>query len=290
MSYDGTIRLACANMLDGGLGSDGATIRRDQTVAALREWEPHLVLVQEMLAPREDLLRRYWRALANAAGLEPVTLSLPRGSRQLRTGILADTAVIEILDDGPAPVPDAPPWAEAHVRVRATGTELTITSVHAPATSATLQRAEAERLATRTAQRGRLAIVGGDWNSYTPDGFSEEEDLSGLPRHLRPARTRLLPTGRLAANYDVHDILTAIGCADPVPALPADRRDPPHPPGTGAHPRARIDRFALWPADQMLPAVTHYRQAPNPGSDHHMIMITLSVAALARAAAPGPQP
>ena len=57
----------------------------------------------------------------------------------------------------------------------------------------------------------------------------------------------------------MHDTLCDVGMADPVPALPPDRRDPPEPPGTGSHPRARIDRFYLWPADEMLPAVRCYR-------------------------------
>jgi hypothetical protein len=113
MTCHGTIRVASANLRDGGLGPDGSTVPREQTAAALRDWQPHLVLVQELHAAGEELVRRHWRALANATGLEPCAIGLPRGSRRLRTGILADTSVLEILDDGRAPFPDAPFWAEA---------------------------------------------------------------------------------------------------------------------------------------------------------------------------------
>jgi endonuclease/exonuclease/phosphatase family metal-dependent hydrolase len=289
MTGHGTIRVASANLRDGGLGPDGSTAPREQTAAALRDWQPHLVLVQELHAPGEELVRRHWRALANATGLEPCAIGLPRGSRRLRTGILADTSVLEILDDGPAPFPDAPFWAEAVVRVRATGTVLHVSSVHAPATTAAGQLAEAQRLATRTAQRGEVAVAGGDWNCYTPADALTQDDLAALPPHLRPARTREAG-GTLTANYDVHSTLTSVGLADPVPGLPSERREPPHPPGTGSHPKARIDRFYLWPGNSLLPAVRSYHQKPNPGSDHQMIMITLRLSELAAAAAPGFRP
>ena len=289
MTGHDTIRVASANLRDGGLGPDGSTTPREQTAAALRDWQPHLVLVQELHAPGEELVRRHWRALANATGLEPCAIGLPRGSRRLRTGILADTRVLEVLDDGPAPFPDAPFWAEAVVRVRATGTVLHVSSVHAPATTAAGQLAEAQRLATRTAQRGELAVVGGDWNCYTPADALTQDDLAALPPHLRPSRTREAG-GTLTANYDVHSTLTSVGLADPVPGLPSECREPPQPPGTGSHPKARIDRFYLWPGNSLLPAVCTYHQKPNPGSDHQMIMITLGRSELAAAAAPGFRP
>jgi hypothetical protein len=160
---------------------------------------------------------------------------------------------------------------------------LAITSVHAPATTATGQLAEAQRLATRTAQRGGLAVTGGDWNCYTPDDTLTDDELRKFPPHLRPARTRT-SGAQLTANYDVHDTLASVGMADPAPALPPD------PPGTGSHPRARIDRFYLWPGTELLRAVTCYHQKPNPGSDHQLLMICLDPAALARAVPPGPRP
>jgi hypothetical protein len=172
MSDHDEIRISSANLHDGGIGPGGTTARREQSAGALRDWQPHLVLVQELFAPGEELVRRHFRALANATGLEPCALGLRRGSRPLRTGILADTTVLEILDEGPPPGRDAPYWAEATVQHRATGTILSVASVHAPATSAAGQLAEAQRLATRTAQRGQLAIDRGDWNCYTPVLFA----------------------------------------------------------------------------------------------------------------------
>lgn len=57
-------------------------------------------------------------------------------------------------------------------------------------------------------------------------------------------------------------------------------------PPRGAGPS--VQPTLLWPGTQMLPAVRRYDQKPNPGSDHQMLMITLSLDALAGAAAPGP--
>jgi hypothetical protein len=287
MSHGDAVRVASVNLLDGGVDPDGTTARREQSAAALRDWRPHLILAQELYAPGEDLVRRHFRALANATGLEPCALGLPRGSRRLRTGILADTATVEILDDGPPPAPDAPFWAEAVIRILATGTILNVASVHAPATTAAGQLCEAQRLATRTAQRRERAIIGGDWNCYTPDDALTGDDLAALSPHLRPSRMRQAGDGTLTASYDVHRTLTSVGLADPVPALPPGRRDPSRPPGTGSHPKARIDRFYLWPGEALLPAVRCYHQRPNPGSDHQIIMICLDPAALAVA---GPQP
>lgn len=284
----GELRIVSMNLLDGGVDPDGTAVRRDQSAALLNAWKPHLVLLQELCAP-EDRARRRFRALANATGLEPCAFGQPRGSKGQRCGILADTRTLAVIDDGPPATRDAPFWAEAAVQVRADGTMLNVTSVHAPSTTGTGQLTEAERLATRTAQRGALAVAGGDWNCYTPDDQLTPDDLAGLEAHLLPART--LPSGgRLAGNYRVHDVLTAVGMTDPVPELPPDLRDPPVPPGTGSAPGARIDRFYLWPGHDLLPAVRRYEQKPNPGSDHQAIMIALEIAALATVTTPGFHP
>lgn len=288
MRADDVIRVASANLLDGGVDRDGSLVRRDQTVAELRDWCPHVVLVQELYAPGEEQVRCHLRAFANLLGLEPAALGPPRGSRRLRTAVLIDTGVCEVLDDGPVPVRDAPYWAEATVLIRAIDTMVQLASVHAPATTAVGQLAEAQRLATRTAQRGVLALVGGDWNCYSPDDALTDDDLNDLPPHLRPARMRISQGERFAANYDVHCTLTSVGMIDPVPRLPADRRHPPHPPGTGSHPRARIDRFYVWPGDQMMAATGSYHQKPNPGSDHHLALVTLNLDVLATIAPPWP--
>ncbi len=292
MSCSGAIRLASANLLDGGVNPDATVTRREQSVAALRDWRPHLVFIQELCAPSDEEAREHFQALAGALGMEPCALGLPRGSKKQRTGILADTSVLEILGDGPAPVRDAPYWAEAVVRIRATGTKLYVASVHAPATTAVGQLTEAERLATRIAQRGMLAVAGGDWNCYSPADALTRAELIRLPPHLRPARMRRKGRfrRRLAANFDVHNTLSLVGLDDPVPALAPDRRHPPEPPGTGSHPRARIDRFYLWPFRELLAAVRCYHQKPNPGSDHQMLMVCLDPAVLAAACIPGPQP
>lgn len=274
------LRVASVNLENGGLGEGGR--RRQASVAVLREMRPHLVLVQELFAPGEERVRREFRTLANALGMEPCALGQPRGSKRLRTGILADVSVLEILDDGPGSYLDAPFWAQATVAVRESGTVLDIYSVHAPATTAAGQLAEAERLATRITDPARKvpAIAGGDWNCYSR--HADLGDLGALSPHLRPARMRRGLDGQLAANYDVHDVLTFAGLTDPVPLLPPDRREPPEPPGTGSHPVALIDEFFLWPGE-LLRAVCRYDQRPNEGSDHQVPMITLNAEMIAAA-------
>jgi hypothetical protein len=210
---DGVLRIVGVNLLDGGVDDGPTFARRDLSVAALAGWRPHVVLVQELIAPGLEH-RRYLRSLAGELGMEPAALGLPRGSKRQRCAILADTTAVAVLDDGPPDTRDAPYWAEAVLRVRATGTVLAVTSVHAPATTGAGQLAEAERLATRTVQRGVLAVAGGDWNSYTPSDGLTDDDLRDLPPHLRPSRMRALPGGGITGNYDVHDTLA---CAGPCP-------------------------------------------------------------------------
>lgn len=288
MNDSDAIRVASINLLNGGIDPDGSTVRRDQSVAALRDWRPHLVLVQELYAPAEEMLRSHLWMLANGLDMTLAGLGLPRGSWRLRTAILADTRVLRVTDDGPGSYLDAPFWAQATVTVRQTGTMLDIYSVHAPATTAAGQLTEAQRLATRIVQRGRLAITGGDWNCYVPSDALTGHEIAALSPHLVPARIRQLPDGQRMANYDVHETLCATGLIDPVPLLSPDRKDPSEPPGTGSHPRARIDRFHL--TQEVMAAVTCYHQKPNPGSDHQMLMICLDPAILARTCPPGPRP
>ena len=288
MNDTDTIRVASINLLNGGIDPDGSTARREQSVAALQDWRPHLVLVQELYAPAEESLRNHLWTLANGLDMTPAGLGLPRGSWRLRTAILADTRVLQVTDDGPGSYLDAPFWAQTTVIVRQTGTMLDIYSVHAPATTAAGQLTEAQRLATRVSQRGRLAITGGDWNCYAHADALTSQEIAALSSHLVPARMRQLPGGQLVANYDVDETLRATGLIDPVPLLALDRKEPPEPPGTGSHPRARIDRFHL--TEEVLATVTGYHQKPNPGSDHQMLMICLDLAILAGACPPGPRP
>jgi hypothetical protein len=287
MSGDDVIRIASANLDNRSIDPDRTTARLEQPAAALREWQPQLVLVQGLFAPGEDLVRGRFRALANATGLEPCALRLPHGFRRLRTGILADTAVLEILDDGPPATPDAACWAEATVRILVTGTVLSVASVYAPAAAATGQLGEARRLETWAAQRGQLAIAGGEWHCYSPAKGLPYGELAVLPPQLLPSRTHAAG-GKLTPDYDVHAILACTGMAGPVPALPSEYRESCYPPGVGSK-RPSTHRFYLWPGEKVMPAVRRYHEKPNSGSDHQMIMLSLDVAALAAACTPGGQ-
>lgn len=284
-SRDDSLRVVSANVLDGGVDDGGGTSRMQQTVNAVLEWDPDIVLAQE-LRGTAGIASRHWWAWANALGMTAVALGPPRGSKEQRCAIFARSPKIQVLESGPAPVHDRPGWAEAIVLIKSTGTELRVISDHAQATTAAGQLSEAERQAARAART--LSIIGGDRNNYSPEDDLADSELTGIRTtmpHVASSRLRLGLDGKLTANYDVHQVLTSAGLVDPVPHLAGGSRFPAAPGRTASGP-GRIDRFYM--SGQMLPAVRRYDQRANPGSDHQMLMVTLSLSALARVKAPEP--
>ena len=200
-------------------------------------------------------------------------------------------ASLRVTDAGPPPRQPGhdPAWCEAVLRLWPSGPSVRVHSVHLPPGSAAEQLGHAQRLASRTAQRGELAVLAGDWNCYAPADQITAETLAGLPPHLRPARMHARPGQPLTANYDVHEALAATGLVDAAAALGPDRRDPPELTPTGINGGGRVDRFYLTPELWEAGAVWSYAQKDGGGSDHLMIMITVGLRELA-AAAPGFQP
>lgn len=277
---DEILRVITVNTLNGGIDPDGGTSRMDMTVAAIRDWQPDIVLAQELRGPA-GVARGHFRSWANALGMEAAALGPPRGSKEQRCGIFTERSVVKVIEDGPADVHDRPGWAEAIVRVApagtdGAGTELGVISDHAQATTAQGQLLEAERQAARCARH--LSIVGGDRNNYPPE--LADDELAWVRDHMpqvSSARLRCDDDGNVTGNYAVHRVLTLAGLADPVPLLSRDRRFPEDPGGTGSGP-GRIDRFYL--TASMLPAVRCYHQSANPGSDHQMLMLCLDLRVL----------
>jgi endonuclease/exonuclease/phosphatase family metal-dependent hydrolase len=281
---DGEFRVASCNLNFAGV-RNGDDSRWQASITTLRNWDPDVVLLQEMAAPGGAIAGPHahlWRT-ANELGMTP--LLGPPGPLSVtgnHPAILVKTSAgLTILDAGPplwgsggGPLPS---WCYGLLHVPGVPHPVGVYSVHLPARSAQEQRSQAERLASVIAQKGEIAIAGGDWNSFPRTGASLR-DLEDMPPHLRPPRmhTRPGPGGvtELEPSYDVDDILTGTGLADAAASLPPDHRDPPGLTATSIHDNGRIDRFYLTPG---LPgAAERYIQAETCGSDHHALLLTIS--------------
>lgn len=283
------LRIVSANIETGGLDTDGSKARWERTMAALGAWSPDVVCLQEIATRRDPYrLRAHLWATANTLDMIPI-LGSEGGVSGNHPAILVSHRRMAILDDGPPPRGPGhdPAWCEALLQVRDGGPILRVSSVHLPPGSAVEQLGHAQRLANRTAQRGELAMLAGDWNCYAPADRITAAVLSELPPHLRPARMRVRDDQTLAANYDVHETLTAVGLVDAAAGLDPACRDPHDLTPTGINGGGRVDRFYVTREVWDSGAVRSYGQQDGGGSDHQMIMLTLGLAELARAVAPG---
>jgi endonuclease/exonuclease/phosphatase family metal-dependent hydrolase len=286
------IRLASANLQEGGLGPDGSAARWERTIAALAGWSPDVVCVQEMAARRDpQRLRAHLWATANALGMIPV-LGSEGGISGNHPAILASPRKLVITDDGPPPRAPGhdPAWCEAVLSLVPAGPVIRVYSVHLPPGSAGEQLMRAERLASLIAQRGELAIAAGDWNCWSPGDQLTAAGLAAMPPHLRTARMHVRPGEPLSARYDVHNTLAGIGMIDAAAGLQPARRDPRDLTPTGINGGGRVDRIYVTDALWDCGAVRSYAQVDGGGSDHQLVMITLGLDELASATAPGFQP
>jgi len=127
--------------------------------------------------------------------------------------VIEDASPVWPSGDGPQPA-----WCEALVQVPGWAQSLRAYSVDLPWRSSVEQRSQADRLATRIAELGRLgelAVAGGNWNSYGRADPVMPATLGTAPHHLRPSRMRYSPQdGNLTPNYDVHDVLASVELED----------------------------------------------------------------------------
>jgi hypothetical protein len=280
----GLLRLAAANLNQGGLDHGGGDERWHLAVDALAARSAHLACVQEMSAQRDPyaLSRHLWRT-AETLGMHAI-LGPPGGISGNHTAILVNIGRLAIVEAGPVPRPhgDDPAWCEALLRDRIFGTVFRVYSVHLPARSVTQQLIHAETLANTIAQRGELAFALGDFNAYAPWDHYTPEALAAQPRHLRSVRMLTGPGGQLAVNPAVHDALASVGLMDVAAALitnPLDRRP------TGKNSGGTPDKALA--TKEALPSAEGYDQFDNPGSDHEAFMITVNGPVLAAATPPG---
>jgi endonuclease/exonuclease/phosphatase family metal-dependent hydrolase len=297
------IRIASANLQQGGLGDDGDRARLGKTLDALREWDPDVVLLQELtaMAPEslssspwdmwpaeraehlataadkadEATLEHLWRMAAGMHMRGVLGPPTPMSHRRVHPAILIrhDPATIEVSVTGPpAILPGAgagPAWAEAVLRLNGVPGPIGVYAVHLPPSSPTAQLIHAEWLASYVAGQSRPAITGGDWSC--------------------PARTSSPGTGTQAdrrggahPGVTANDVLTAAGLSDAAASL-AQRQRPPRGLTATSGDGARAARFhASWP---LLGAVTGYEQRATGGAAQDAILLTLDRAALADAVA-----
>jgi hypothetical protein len=167
------LRIASVNLESGGLSETGDDVRWRKSVAALLAQDPHVVLCQEMTAPSAFRLQAHLWRTANELGMTPVLgPPAPASFSSNHTAVLVRTSAgLAILDTGPpaGPQPGSPAaWCQALVQVPGISYPVCFYSVHLPARSAVEQLSQAQRLASRIAQDGALAVAGGDWNCYAP--------------------------------------------------------------------------------------------------------------------------
>jgi endonuclease/exonuclease/phosphatase family metal-dependent hydrolase len=284
------LRVASANLERGGLGDDGAA-RWEASMTALAEWDPHVVLLQEMSAREPWRLAAHLYRTANALGMTPVLGPPMPGAAGGHHPAILVAGGLRIIDSGPPELPGLfPAWCQATAEIPGIPYPVTFVSVHLPSRSALAQLAQGQHLASMLAQRGGAAVAGGDWNGLAPGG-----NLAGLenelPLHLRNARTLVIPGDNgylLEPDYSVHHALAVTGLTDAAAALPPEHREPPVLASTGVLGRGRIDRFYLTP--ELTPALTGYVQRDTGGSDHLALMISLSLEAMGIATPGGPVP
>jgi len=292
------LRIAVANFRPGGIDT-GSTerwdqmVRWDKTVSALRAWQPHLVLCQEISAAAPGGLRAALWTTANTLGMIPLLgPPAPGGGAGAHPAILvAASAGLVILDAGPACPPGAgtpAAWCEALVQVPGWAHPLRAYSVDLPARSSTEQRSQADQLASRIAGLGELAVAGGNWNSWGRADAVTAAALEFAPLHLRPPRMRYTPQDRtLTPNYDVHDVLACVGLEDAVAVLAPRQREPDDRIPSGTSSGGRVDRIYLtW---DLADAAARYARQDIGDSDHQALMLILDGPRAARAIPPGPR-
>jgi endonuclease/exonuclease/phosphatase family metal-dependent hydrolase len=285
MSGAGELQVASVNMLYGGIDADESRDRWHALTRWLREQAPDVLLCQEMQAAKPSGVHRHLHATARALGMSAVVLGPPApgaasGSEHHTAILIGSGTGLEVIDTGPAAAYqpwDHVPWAEALLRVPGLPTPIRCYSVHLPHSSAIWQEHYASKLATRIATRaehGELALACGDWNCLAPADACTQEQLAAMPARVRPARIRVLADGTLQPILAVHQVLAGIGLADIAASLPPGHRDPPGltPTGTAG---GRVDRAYASPA--LAPAVARYRQVRTAATDHHALLLTLSI-------------
>ena len=295
------LRIAMSNFGSGGI-DEGSTYRRDmamrwdKTISVLREWQPHIVLCQEISAAPPGALRVHLWTTANTLGMIPLLGPPSPGTiAGNHPAVLVDaSAGLVILDAGPAWQPGAgaqPAWCEALVQVPGWAHLLRAYSVDLPWRSSVQQRSQTDQLATRIAELaglGELAVAGGNWNSYGRADPIIPSALDFAPLHLRPPRMRYSPQDRtLTPNYDVHDVLACVGMEDAVAVLASARSDPDDLASARTSVNGRADRIYL--TRDLAGAAAGYMQQDMRASEHQALMLTLDGATAARATPPGPE-
>jgi hypothetical protein len=293
------LRIAAANFRPGGIGT-GSLVRWDQamrwdkTVSALRAWQPHVVLCQEISATEPGGLRAHLWTTANTLDMIPL---LGPPSPDSVTGnhpaiLVAASAGLVILDAGPADCrPETgpqPAWCEALVQVPGWTHPLRAYSVDLRSRSSVEQRSQADHLASRIAGLGELAVAGGNWDSYGRTGTFPPAALDFAPPHLRPSRMRYTPQDRtLTPNYDVHDVLASVGLEDVFAVLSPGEREPYDLTPGGTESVGLVDRIYL--TQDLTEAAARYARQDIGDSDHPALTLTLDGTSAARAIPPGQQ-
>jgi hypothetical protein len=166
------LRIAVVNFGSGGIVTDSAerwesVMRWDTTISVLRDWQPHIVLCQEISAGAPGGIRAHLWVTANTLNMVPLLGPPSVGSTAGNHSAVLVTASAGLVIEDAHPAwssdPGAPPaWCDALVQVPGW----------------------AQPLAELTGA-GEPAIAGGNWNSYSRADPVMAVALEAAPFHLR---------------------------------------------------------------------------------------------------------
>jgi endonuclease/exonuclease/phosphatase family metal-dependent hydrolase len=281
----GDLRIASANLEFGGMRNGGW----ERSRARLREWDPHVILLQEVcMWPASRTGARLREMAAELGGMTPVLgQPMPRSASANHPAILVRAGITVLEEGAEYPPGDVPAWCEAVIAVPGLPEPVRVISVHLTPWSGVDQLAQAQRLACRIAQaRDRYVIAGGDLNSYGRGEELDPELLAAQPRHLRMARMRRDGSGGWVPNYDVSDTLEDAGLADVAVVAGPERRTPRDLTPTGVNGGGRVDQVRV--SEDVAAAVISYEQRDTGGSDHDAILATFGLEAMASVTPAGP--
>lgn len=276
------IRLVTANLHYGGIDArtgDNTDLRR--TIAALTDFEPTIVGLQEVDAPNPRNLWSATHRIANALGMQPVlgpsaAMGAATGGHTAILIRTADTG-IKIIDQWPhhGAAGLRLPWCNATVTIPGLPRPLEVYSVHLPARSSVDQLRHAQAICSYITEHDKDALVVGDMNSFARRGHTPTaEELAALPRHLRLSRMTLTADGSLAADYRVDDTFVLQAELVDLAAEIAERDGHPERLVQTGHGAARIDR--CYGHRRWAIAAQSWQQL-KIGSDHDAIAITFDV-------------
>jgi endonuclease/exonuclease/phosphatase family metal-dependent hydrolase len=173
---DNVLRLICWNIEHNGVDSDGATHRRELALDIMAAYRPHIVLRQELTGADANGSAALYEEAERLGGLIPF-MAPPTMESPNATGVMIDPDVFEVSACHPHITNMWHPICNLAVRLRGARRSLSLASVHLCHYDGQTRAVEAKRL-TILGARDRIALFGGDFNSYP---HRSDDELAKIP-------------------------------------------------------------------------------------------------------------